>query len=129
LEYRSGEDVSSALLLTIPSTGMRTGDGAWRFGRTYCSHMLLFRRRTRRDQTLVQCAQIWLHIYWVPVASSPRVEFLVRESKIQHRCNVGVKNEWGQNSMFLRAVMLRIGTTVSLLVNSYSFVQSAKRKF
>ena len=38
--------------------------------------------------------QIWLHIYWVPVGSSPWVEFLVLEGKIQRRCNVGVKNEW-----------------------------------
>ena len=38
--------------------------------------------------------QVWLHIYWVPMGSSPWVEFLVLEGKIQRRCNVGVKNEW-----------------------------------
>jgi hypothetical protein len=43
--------------------------------------MQLSTGRTRRDLTLLQCVQNWLHIYRVLVAPSLPLNFLVREVK------------------------------------------------
>jgi len=37
--------------------------------------------RTRTDVTLLQCVQIWLHIYWVPEAPLPRLNWMVIEGR------------------------------------------------